>query len=1208
MNMLQQTIETYSQLARMRGCSANLPIRFSLNPDSTTNNEFILIVAYAEPTFTEIPYNVLWLDMSSSSPTFKQILRRVSHISDGNHRGTWFNCAAYSDLFSVPQFYSFVVENPQDLGLTVSDTSVPLATTQKMGRVMLESGTDDVVVCSDDPRMSDARNPLPHESMHPDYPRTMIKINQAQYAALNPTPPIASAVLVLTNLRSTDPNVFEAEWRKLTESDVAWTSPTLNSLEISLYGSTSYVQSGTNAQMLATAFYSDHTDNSPVGVQWSIQSNALGVSIGAASGVVSSPVLAYDTDLLVTASLTDPIFNNTVTNTYVLRILATTVDAIVGIEIKGQTSYRFDFDFASYPTPVAGDYTVSLVYQSGKREAVVPDTFTVDAVAGFALTNYRLVVSPPKSGSTYVTFAMTNLNASYSGYTTSLAITFTATNTGGATGGTGSTGGTGTTPTFSPYLPAPVSVPYVDPDHRFDSSTAPTTFSFFVLVDASNLATSGLSGLKLCNGSQNTEANFAVTSNQYFIGTNLFNQDMSASSVSAAKATAYGNFVLHAVTASGYTSSYLTSALDAAATYLAGLASFKTFTKTQILTQLVSLAKASTKPVLFYPQSVLAVTNSTTTPLPVGVNMVVSNTTYSYTVDYALTDSLLPYSATVLSVDQMSEGQTTQLAVNLYYPDGSVRAAGSTEIQSWSTDGSVSGTTVDASSLLHAGSVTADTTMVITAHVVTKEGLVFNPTKSILVKNVVLTPVKATISGSTTLSESRPSKQKYTNNYYVVVQMSDGSYVNSGFSVGTWTAAITSGGVGTLTTTQGTNAFSLSAGSGSSSGTVRISVPVSYGATNFTPYLDVNVTDTGNISSVQLVGNASIVEGNQATYMMQINYDDGAQSTTSSAFTLSALTNASKVSISSNKVTALAVNADTAVQLQGSINLEGKAWTATLSILVKDNPPVPTALTINGSTSINEQVATTYSATATLSDGSTTLVTPSWSLDTAITGSAITSAGVYTSGDVSVATVQKIGASYTSNGATVTAILSITVNPVSAPAATQILFGIIKEIDTLAGYNATMLSQLTAPMKATVPIKAGTKSTPDTSYAWITCKTPDNGTTGEYWFCMPANSTGASTITTNSPNGYYGYIAIPYDVFGYGYFQQYDPQLNDYGFAGSWDGAGFYDLTDPDFMSGYLTTISGTRYVIYRHDFPFEDLDYIFSIKTHASSAISGIP
>ena len=264
-------------------------------------------------------------------------------------------------------------------------------------------------------------------------------------------------------------------------------------------------------------------------------------------------------------------------------------------------------------------------------------------------------------------------------------------------------------------------------------------------------------------------------------------------------------------------------------------------------------------------------------------------------------------------------------------------------------------------------------------------------------------------------------------------------------------------------------------------------------------------------------------------------------------------------------------------------------------------------MTINGASSINEQTGSTYTATVTYSDGSSAIVTPTWSLDTAITGSAITAAGVYTSGNVSVITVQKIGASYTASGATVTNIKSVTVNPVSAPVADQILFGIIKEVNTLAGYNATMLSQLTVSMLGAVPIKAGTTSTVDTSFAWITCITPDDGTTGEYWFCMPADSTGAATVSTSAPDGYYGYIAIPYAKFGYGYFQNYDLQAKAYAWAGSWDGAGFYDLTNPDFSSGYLTTINGNQYVIYRNDFPFEYMDYVFSIKTHASSAISGI-
>lgn len=165
--------------------------------------------------------------------------------------------------------------------------------------------------------------------------------NHSTLAADLSDAPSASSVLVLSALVQYRPERFQCGMATITEADVAWASPTLDRIEISLQGSNSFIQSGTRAQMLATAYYRDHTDYSPVGVQWSIQSNALGVTIGSSTGIVSSPILAYDTDLVVTATLVDPIHNDTVTNTYVPCIIATVVDAIIGIEIEGQESYSF---------------------------------------------------------------------------------------------------------------------------------------------------------------------------------------------------------------------------------------------------------------------------------------------------------------------------------------------------------------------------------------------------------------------------------------------------------------------------------------------------------------------------------------------------------------------------------------------------------------------------------------------------------------------------------------------------------------------------------------------------------------------------------------------------------------------------------------------------------------------------------------------------
>lgn len=1206
-SMLQQTIDTYARLALIRGCSSSLPIRFSLVPDTTTQVEYVLIASYGEPTFSEIPYNVLWLDMSGSSVSYKQILRRVSHISDGQHRGTWFKADAYSDLYAEPQVYMTVVENASDLGLDVGDLTVGLATTVKMGRVLLESGTDATGICSDDPRMSDDRTPLPHESMHADFARTLIKINQTQHAEVQSPAPTKGATLVLKAQSPTDQNTYIAEWRNLTVDDISWTSPKLESLVIELAGAASFMASGSTADLLAKAVYTDHTENDPLGVVWSLADNNLGITIDPITGVVTAPVIAYDIDLMVTAYLVDPVFNKTVTNTYLLRIVASTVDTIIGIEILGTESYAFQFDFATAPSAQTGLYTVALVYASGNREAVVPDTFTHTAATAFTLSGYNLSVIPVAiSGGGYQTFAANTIYASYQNYTAQLVVTYTATDTGTSTGGgTGGTGG-GTTTPFTKYVIAPAAIPYVDPDHRFDADTAPTTFSVFVLVDTDLVAAQGLAGLRLVNGSQATEPDYSITANNYFIGDSKFVMSGATSMLSPMQTTPYGKFKMKAVNASSYVDAYLTSMLNAAAAYLITQTGLTGFTKAAVVSKLVALVKANTAPTMFYIQSSYAITGYDGLALTAGVEYTVNGVQNTATTNYTLTNSILPYAASVLCADTVAENQNTQLAVNLYYDNGTVRSAGSTEIQSWATDGTVAGTTITADSMLHAGSVAVDTTTVITAHVVTVEGIIFNPSKSIVVKQVVVTPIRANIVGNSTLTESRSITGTYTNTYTATVTLSDGTTVSTGLTLGNWTATKVSGGTGLLTTGLVANGFTVSAGSGTANGVIRVAVPVTYEGVSFTPTLDVAVIDTGRVSSVSLVGSTSVNEGGISSYTMQINYDDGSASTTMTSFSLSAPTGNSYVTINNNSITALSVAADTNIVLRGTVTLDSKSWSADLNVVIKNIPVTPTAITINGSATVEESKATTYTVTATFSDGTQATVTPSWTLDTAITGSTISTAGVYVSGSITADKTQVIGATFTQNNVTVTATKTLTVTNLAV--VSTVKFGYVPTLTADAQYNAYFLTLLTVPITGSKPISATTGKV-DVTKSWLVNTTADNGVTGEWQFNCPENVTGGATVTAAAPNGYSAYVAIPYDIYGYGYFRCIDPDTNGVNFVGSWDGARVYPAdTSPElYTGGYLVTIDGVRWVIYRNDFPFEYMQYSFGIKTHASSASSGL-
>lgn len=92
--------------------------------------------------------------------------------------------------------------------------------------------------------------------------------------------------------------------------------------------------------------------------------------------------------------------------------------------------------------------------------------------------------------------------------------------------------------------------------------------------------------------------------------------------------------------------------------------------------------------------------------------------------------------------------------------------------------------------------------------------------------------------------------------------------------------------------------------------------------------------------------------------------------------------------------------------------------------------------------------------------------------------------------------------------------------------------------------------------------------------------------------CPPDQST--------SDNNRFFYVAWPKRLL-YGYFQE-----TVQGFSGSWDGA--QEFGDFNFLGAAEVSLGGFDYVVYRNDFPFDSLDYVFRIKYGSTSPKSGDP
>lgn len=230
---LVQFIENYLSLARFRNVSEENPIKFEIQPDSANpTRRFIVVVSPVEPTFARLPYNVIWIPSDSNRPDFNQILKRVGHIAADIYNATWEVITAYEDLWIPEQFYQPVVENPRLHGIeTDSDVTGP-ASSSEHGLVVLSADHPEArVVELADPRNTNARYPNFHT--HPDYPRTMIWINDNDYALVSTSaPPQQGMMLFIVGRSNTNPNEWIAVWRFPTEDDLVVIDRSLLSITI----------------------------------------------------------------------------------------------------------------------------------------------------------------------------------------------------------------------------------------------------------------------------------------------------------------------------------------------------------------------------------------------------------------------------------------------------------------------------------------------------------------------------------------------------------------------------------------------------------------------------------------------------------------------------------------------------------------------------------------------------------------------------------------------------------------------------------------------------------------------------------------------------------------------------------------------------------------------------------------------------------------
>jgi plastocyanin len=184
------------------------------------------------------------------------------------------------------------------------------------------------------------------------------------------------------------------------------------------------------------------------------------------------------------------------------------------------------------------------------------------------------------------------------------------------------------------------------------------------------------------------------------------------------------------------------------------------------------------------------------------------------------------------------------------------------------------------------------------------------------------------------------------------------------------------------------------------------------------------------LSGISISGASSVNEGATSAYTATATWSDGSTTAVTPTWSLSST---SYASISGSGVlTAASVTSNQTVTVNASYTSGGITKTATKSVTIANVAAALTGITISGAASVNEGGTALYSATASWSDGTTTAVSPTWSL-AGTAYAAINSVGVLTAGSVSADQTVTVNASFTAGGATRTASRAVVVVNVEQP-------------------------------------------------------------------------------------------------------------------------------------------------------------------------------
>jgi len=1062
MTRLEQFIDRVVTVAERRNLAPENPITIMID---VGNSQYYTVVSHGEPNHVTLPLNVTWVVADPDSPHYMKALRRASALPFDGYRNTWAELRTYEDFEDEPQFW--------DLSATfqfgeVQVAGVQPATDTMRGVFMLNrepaDPADPIIVSSDDPRMSNERQPLPHT--HPLLPSTMLQGSQGTHEFFvhigNNRSPKAGELLALTR-PATEPGEWHGEWRYVEETDLVYDGPVVTDMVINgPVGDT--VDEGTPVPFTVDVTFSDSSTMTSVPATWEVIANTAAGTIRTSTGVFTSNDVSGDQVVRVKATWRHAEANAEHSATYDLTVVDNTVTAVLDrIEISGPSTIT--------EGGLSEVYSVTAFYDDGSSRGVTPTTFTSSNVAAGTLNASTGIFT---SSVNVVNNQTTTLAASYTeaGVTRTDSLDLTVQDT-------------------TVY---PVSATIVGPDTVNEN----TEITYALSVTFSDLSTSevGVSDWATTNLDAGTiDSTSGVFTAPIDLNENKVT-DISASftsngrTVSATKtltvsdATVYplsaviegpdqvnesevGNYSFR-VSFSDSTNSVVSVddwAISDGALGVIGNNSGEFTAAADIPTNLTGTISAS------YTQAGETVTASK-------VVSIIDTTNY-------------PVSAAIVGSPTMGEGQSQDLVLEVTYQDGTTEPRTAFE---WASSNTAVAT-VNASGKVQAvNNLLSNRTLIISAEY-KENGKTVTANLSLTVTDDTNYPVSAAIKGPETVNEDT------TVTYTLEVTFQDSSKAVQPVSSFT----VSDSALGTITSDGRLTAPATV----SSNVTGQVLADYTLDGTTVSAVLDITVTDiTVYPASANIIGPSNVDEESSTTYMLEVTFSDATKRNVTVSDWASSDNTVGVIGASTGVLNTLTISDDSAISISASFTENGVTVSDSKNIIVSDTTNYPVSAVVQGNNVLTEGGgAVTYSLNVSFSDGQSQIMPAAWTQTNTNAGTLDASTGSFipASNIVGGDKTTKIEGTYTLNGQTVKASVNVTVEDLTAyPTSATIVGPTSVDEETTVTYELRVDFDDSSTL--TVPATDFTSSNPAAG-------TIDSAT-GE--FVAAVNDTGSNVSTTIS--------------------------------------------------------------------------------------------